>query len=95
MLCVPPASALVAHCAIRELPVPLSATAEQPLIDAPPSLKLTVPVGAVPVTVAVKVTIAPNVEGFSELVRAVLDVEAFTTWANVELVDALLFASPL
>jgi hypothetical protein len=33
----------------------------------PPSVKFTLPVGAVPVTDAVKVTLAPTVEGFSEL----------------------------
>ena len=51
--------ALVLQVAVRLLPLPASATALQPLIEAPPSLKLTVPVGALPVTVAVRVTLAP------------------------------------
>jgi hypothetical protein len=34
---------------------------------APPSVKFTLPVGAAPVTDAVKVTLAPTVEGFAEL----------------------------
>jgi hypothetical protein len=47
-----------------------------------PFLKVTVPVGVGPVvavTVAVKVTEAPEVDGFSEEVRAVDVGERFTT----------------
>jgi hypothetical protein len=40
----------------------------------PPSLKVTVPVGVPPVTVAVKVTAWPNVLGLGEDVSAVADV---------------------
>src|SRR5437667_12041138 len=72
MLCAPAASALVVHTAVRLLPLPANATAEQPAIDVPPSLKLTDPVGLVPVTVAVKVTLLPTVEGFAELVSVVV-----------------------
>ena len=61
MLCVPTASADVEQVAVRVLPLPVSATAAQPAIDAAPSLKLTVPVGAEPVTVAVKVTLVPTI----------------------------------
>ena len=50
MLCVPAVSADVEQVAVRVLPLPASATAAQPAIDAAPSLKLTVPVGAEPVT---------------------------------------------
>ena len=80
---------------MRELPAPVRATAEQPAIDAAPSLKLTVPVGAVPVTVAVNITLAPDVDGFSELAN-IVDVVAreFTTCDNAPLVVAVLFASP-
>ena len=63
---------LVQHVAVRVLPLPASATAAQPAIDVAPSLKLTVPVGAVPVTVAVNVTLAPDVDGFSELASVVV-----------------------
>ena len=68
MLCVPALMLLVLHVAILELAAPAgSATAPQPVMVLPPSLKATVPVGAVPVTDAVKVTLAPTAEGFNEL----------------------------
>src|SRR5207244_48145 len=41
-------------------------------IDVPPSVKLTPPVGFVPVTEAVKVTAAPTVDGLSELASTVV-----------------------
>ena len=70
---MPAARALVVHCAVRTLPAPpVSATAPQPPNVTPPSLKLTVPVGAVPVTVAVNVTEAPVGAGFCELASAVV-----------------------
>src|SRR5881397_2637418 len=72
MLCVPAASVLVVHAAVRLLPLPASATAEQPAIELPPSLKLTDPVGFAPVTVAVKVTLLPTVDGFKELPSVVV-----------------------
>ena len=82
------------HCAVRLLPDPLSATVAQPEIELPPSVKLTLPVGAKPLTVAVKVTPAPTVEGLSELASAVLLVALLTTCDSVALVEPLLFASP-
>ncbi len=72
MLCVPPLKALVVQAAVRLLPLPAKATAEQPLIVLPPSVKATDPVGAVPLTVAVKVTFAPTVDGLSELASVVV-----------------------
>ncbi len=96
MLWVPAASAAVAHVAVRALPLPASATAAQPAIDVAPSLKLTVPVGAEPVTVAVKVTLPPTIDGVSD-VASVVDVAtalALTTCENALLVDATLPASP-
>src|SRR5207248_679941 len=72
MLCVPAAKLLVLQVAVRILPEPVSATAAQPLIDVAPSWKLTDPVGLVPVTVAVKVTLAPAVEGLAELASVVV-----------------------
>ena len=96
MLCVPAASADVEQVAVRVLPLPASATAAQPAIDAAPSLKLTVPVGAEPVTDAVKVTLAPAIDGVSD-VASVVDVATaagLTTCDSAALVDARLPASP-
>jgi len=95
MLCVPAVSAAVAHCAVRVLPLPARATAEQPLIELAPSLKLTVPVGPVPVTLAVKVTLAPTVDGVSEVARLVVLVALFTTCDTVLLVEELFDPLPL
>ena len=47
-----------------------SATAPQPVIVLPPSVNATLPVGAVPVTVAVKVTLVPTTDGLAELASA-------------------------
>src|SRR2546427_12169523 len=73
MLCVPTLKLLVAHCAVLVLPGPLSAEAAQPLIEFPPSVKVTVPVGLDPVTVAVNVTFAPTTDGLTELVNFVVE----------------------
>jgi hypothetical protein len=57
---------------VVQVAVPLpTGWAPQPLIDDPPSLKSTVPDGLDPVTVAVKVTGCPAVEGFCEGTTAV------------------------
>ena len=61
-----------------------------PLLSVPvpsvvvPSLKVTVPVGVPPVdfTVAVKVTDAPNVDGFREETSNVEDFALFTVWVS-------------
>jgi len=82
------------HAAVRVLPVPLKATAWQPVIELPPSVKLTLPVGAVPVTEAVKVTGAPDVTGFAELEILVLLLTLLTVCDRVELAEPILFASP-
>jgi hypothetical protein len=79
MLCVATDSVLVVHAAVLLFPLPASATALQPAIEAPPSLKLMLPVGAMPPTVAVKVTLAPNVDGFFELASAVVLAALLTT----------------
>ena len=79
---------------MRVLPLPASARAEQPLIDVPPSVKLTLPVGAEPVTLAVKVTLAPDDAGFSELASDVVVAADPTTCAKDELLDPALFALP-
>ena len=72
MLCTPAVSVLVVHAAVRLLPLPVNATAEQAAIDVAPSLKLIVPVGIAPVTVAVKVTFVPTVDGLEELLSVVV-----------------------
>ena len=57
-------------------------------------MKLTEPEGAEPVTVAVKVTLAPAEEGLAELASPVLVVTLLTTWETAALLDAALDASP-
>jgi len=79
MLCAPGVSAEVEHAAVRVLPDPVSATAPQPEIEAPPSVKLTVPPGLKPLTDAVKVTPAPTKDGLTELVSEVDAAALFTT----------------
>src|SRR5215472_8476533 len=95
MLCVPAVRAVVAHCAVRVLPLPARATAEQPLIELAPSLKLTLPVGLEPVTDAVRVTFAPTVEGFNEEASVVLLPAPLTTCESALLVEPVLLALPL
>src|SRR5438046_10158065 len=63
MLCVPALMLLVLHVAILELAAPAgSATAPQPVMVLPPSLKATVPAGAVPGTVAAGTPRTPAAE---------------------------------
>ena len=75
-------------------PDPVSATAEQPLIEFAPSLKLTVPVGALPLTVAVKVTVVPAVDGVSEVPMPVVLVALLTVCESAVLVEPAFLASP-
>ena len=75
----------------------MSATAPQPAIDTPPSVKLTLPVGAVPDTVAVKVRLAPAGAGLRELDSVVVvgaNEPALTSCDNGLLVDVAFAASP-
>jgi hypothetical protein len=94
MVCVLTLSVPVVHAAVLLLPLPASATALQPAIEAPPSLKSTLPAGAVPVTVAVNVMLVPNVDGFLELTTPVVLVALLTTCETAVLPEALLAASP-
>jgi hypothetical protein len=97
MLCVAAVSAVVMHVAVLLFPLPASATALQPLIEFAPSLKFALPVGLVPVTVAVNVTLVPTVDGFFELASVVVVVAgpaALTTCDKVALLDARLLTSP-
>jgi hypothetical protein len=78
--CAPAAANDAAHTAV---PAADTAFAAQPVIVAPPSSNITVPVrvpvpGAIALTVAVRVTGWPVTEGFSDDARAV-DVDAWLT----------------
>ena len=68
--------------------------APQPVIVVPLSEKATVPPLGVGVTVAVKVTLWPTIEGFGEDTTWVLVAVVFTVWLTVPLLAALL-VSPL
>src|SRR6185369_2737512 len=97
MLFVAAASALVLHAAVLLLPLPASAMALQPLTEFAPSLKLTLPVGLMPTTVAVNVMLVPTVDGFFELVSVVVVAAGpaeLTTCDSAALVEAALPASP-
>ena len=94
MLCAPEARSLLLQVAVRVSPVPERLLAEQPLIGAPPSMKVTVPVGADPVTLAVQRTFVPWPAGLSELVRVVVVLTRPTTCATDALLEATLLASP-
>src|SRR5215471_8017935 len=73
MLWVPAVKELVLHVAFFVFAAPAgSATPPQPPMVVPPSVNATVPVGADPVTVAVKVTPTPTSEGFAELASVVV-----------------------
>ena len=85
----------MAQVAVRALTVPpVKATALQPAIAEPSAVNATVPVGAVPFTVAVKVTLVPTIEGFAELASVVPLAAWLTTCDSVPLVEAVLPASP-
>src|SRR5208282_3748938 len=85
-----------ARLAVVQVALPLaSATAAQPAIELPPSVKLTLPVGLDPMTVAVKVTLLPTVDGLSELDSVVVLVAALTACDMETLADPAFDASPL
>lgn len=85
---------LVVQVAIRVFPLPASGLAEHPEIDAPPSTKFTVPVGAEPVTLAVRMTLAPSAAGLTELASVVVVFARAMTCANGALVEGELLAVP-
>ncbi len=71
MLWLPATSVLLLHAAVLVLPEPpLKATLLHNGL--PSEVKLTVPVGAAPLTVAVKVTLTPTLAGLSELASVVV-----------------------
>ena len=95
MLWLPTARLELLHVAVLELAVPAgSATALQPEIAPPPSVNATLPVGAIPVTVTVNVTLVPTTDGLAALATAAVLVALLTVCVSELLVDALLPASP-
>src|SRR5205085_2881825 len=72
MLWAAAVSVPVEHAAVRVLPLPETATAPQPAIDVPPSVKFTEPVGLLPLIVAVNVTVEATIAGFAELASVVV-----------------------
>jgi hypothetical protein len=78
--CVPSASVVVVNVAFLLLSVPVPSSVV-------PSMNVTVPVG-VPAPgdsatkVAVKVTVAPEVDGFNDDVTMVFELDLSTTWDN-------------
>jgi len=96
--CAPAASDEIVHAAVRLLPLPLKLTAVHPPIDAPSEVNATPPVGALPLTVAVNVTLLPGAEGFCELPSVVVvgvgPPAALTTCDNGVLVEATFKPSP-
>ena len=95
MLCGPTARPAVLHVAVLLFALPAgSATALQPLSVAPSALNATLPVGAMPATVAAKDTLPPTTDGLVALATAAVLVALLTVCASVLLVEALLPASP-
>ena len=76
---------------------PGSATAAQPVSVVPSALNPTLPLGALPLTVAVKVTFVPTSAGLAELVSVVLlvVVPLLITCDSAALAEPLFAASPL
>ena len=91
---MPAASDDVVHAAVRVLPVPARLIALHPEMPAPSLVKATAPVGALPVTDAVNVTLAPAVTGLPDVASVVADA-ALTDCDNAVLLDAVLPVSPL
>ena len=93
-LCEPALSALVVHVAVRGLLAPVSATALQVPMVVPPSVKRTAPVGALPVTDAVNVTLVPTIVGLAELETVVAEGAGLMTCDSGALLDAAFPALP-
>src|SRR6476660_2231049 len=72
MAWLPPLKVLIVQVALGALPPPDSATAAHPASAVPPSLKLTLPVGPVPLTLAVSTTLVPALAGLAALPSAVV-----------------------
>ena len=94
MLCVPAARTVVLQPAVREFPAPVIGAVAQVAIEVPPSLKLTLPVGALPTTVAVKVTTLPRLVGVSDVTTLVV-LFTLTSCESAGLLETPLEGSPL
>src|SRR6185369_6393050 len=70
MLCVPTARLLMRQLALLGLPT-LSVVAGQP-IALPLSVKVTLPLGALPLTVAVRVSVVPATTGVADVASVVI-----------------------
>ena len=93
----PTARLFVTHVAFPETG---TACAAQPTMSTPPTWKSTVPVrvpdaGAAAVTLAVKVTFAPVLDGLTDDVSAVVVAPRFTVWVRLGAVEPVKLASPL
>ena len=80
--------------AVRMFPLPLNAAIEQPLMDVDPSLKLIVPVGELPLTVAVNITVVPTVVGVTDVPTPVVLPTPLTVCESAALLEPALPASP-
>ena len=84
------------HVAVFVLPDPLKDTDPQPTIVTPLLVKPTVPIGLLPVTVAVKVTSQPRCAGLEELTKVIVSVTGpMTICDSGGLDDDALPGSPL
>ena len=81
----------MAKVAVSVLPVPVSVPVPSGVA---PSLKVTIPVGFEPFTVAVNVTLCPDPDGLALLARVVAVAAWLTTWLRVLELLAPLPASP-
>jgi len=93
MAWVPVASDDVVQAAVRVSPDPARPTALHPEMPAPSLVNATAPLGALPVTDAVNVMLAPATTGLPEVARIVVDT-AWTVCASGVLVDPVFDASP-
>ena len=87
------ASADVVHIDVRVPPEPVRPTAPHPEIATPSLVKATAPVGALPLTDAVNVTLVPTTTGLAEVASVVADAD-LTTCDKGALVDAPLAELP-
>src|SRR6266446_3557857 len=95
MLCVPAARRVLLQVAVLVLALPVgSANARQPLSVAPSAVKATLPVGALPITVAVKRTLLRTSDGLAELARPVVLAVLLSTCSRMAPAEPALVESP-
>ena len=93
MAWVPVASDEVVHTEIRVPPEPVRPTALHPEIATPSLVNATAPVGALPVTDAVNVTLVPVTTGVPDVATVVVEA-VLTVCDNGALLDDALPVSP-